>query len=305
MLFEKQGCETIRNPYGRILTEEEMCELCRDVDGVIVGVDPISARVMSGAKHLKGISKYGAGTDNIDIDTAEDLGIAIRTAVGTNATSVAELTIGLLICLCRHIPYSVSSTRNGDWNRRRGHEVMGSTVGLVGCGSIGREVARRISALGANVLIYDAVEIDRGSMEACRGKQVDLETLLAESDIVSLHCPSTPQTTELINRDTIACMKDGAMLINTARGDLVNEEALYEALVEGKLAGAAQDVFSSEPPERGHKLLNLDNFILTAHIGALTEEAVMRMATKAIENMVELLQGKGRNVCGTAKEPMK
>lgn len=298
MPLDRLGCELLRNPYGRTLTEDEMCELCRDVDGVVVGIDPISTRVMREAKYLKGISKYGAGTDNIDLDTAGELGIPIKTASGANSISVAELTVGLLICLCRHIPYSVISTKNGEWSRRVGHEVKGSTVGLVGCGSIGREVAKRISALGANILIYDTVGVNHGFLQACRGEQVDLRTLLTESDIVSLHCPSTHQTSKLINRDTIALMKDGAMLINTARGDLIDEEALYEALITGKLGGAAQDVFSSEPPERGHKLLTLDNFILTAHIGAFTREAVIRMANMAVANMAELLGGGTYNICG-------
>ncbi len=287
--LKKQGYHLIKNPYGRVLTEDEMCELCRDVDGIIAGGDPITGRVLHEAKYLKGISKYGSGLDTIDMDAACKLGIAVKGGAGANAVSVAELAIALLICAYRGICSSALSTKSDGWKETRGREVMGSTVGIVGCGNIGREFAKRVSAFGANVLIYHRRPVQQQVLDMCGARQVSFDTLLAESDAVSLHCPLTPQTVRLMGRDAIARMKNGAVLINTARGELVDEDALYDALTVGKLRAAAQDVFSCEPPEPGHKLLLLDNFMLTAHIGASTDEAVIRMATRAVENMVELL----------------
>jgi phosphoglycerate dehydrogenase-like enzyme len=290
-VLRQAGYEVILNPRRRLLTEDEMVDLAQDVVGIIVGVDPVTEQVLSNAGRLKAISKYGAGVDNIHMDAARSRGIQVRTAAGVNSGSVAELTLGLLLCLYRNMWYSVSSVKRGGWERIIGRELSGSTVGLVGCGNIGREVAKRLLALGARVIVHDDKLCDTEFLQSCDVPRVPLEQLLKESDAVSLHCPLNSETEHIINRRAISIMRDGAYLVNTSRGELVDEDALYDALKSGKLSGAAQDVFSQEPPEPGCKLLELENFMLTAHIGAFTKEAVHRMAITSTRNLLEMLEG--------------
>ena len=293
-VLRQAGYEVILNPYGRVLTENEICKLVRNVVGIIVGVDPLTERVINNASRLRAISKYGAGIDNIEIGAVYSRGIQIRTAAGANSVSVAELTLGLLISLYRNMWQSVSSVKEGGWDRKIGRELLGSTVGLVGCGDIGREVAKRLLALGARVIVHDDKLMDTTFLKSYGVPRVSLEELLRESDAVSLHCPLTEETRHMINRRTISVMRDGAFLVNTARGELVDEDALYDALKSGKLCGAAQDVFSKEPPRQGCKLLELKNFVLTSHIGAYTQEAVNRMAIRSTRNLLEMLQGNSK-----------
>jgi|CZCA01.1.fsa_nt_gi phosphoglycerate dehydrogenase-like enzyme len=289
-ILRKAGYEVILNPNGRTLTEDEMISAIRDVVGIIVGIDPLTDKVLANARRLKAISKYGAGIDNIHINAARSRGIEVRRTVGANSNSVAEFTVGLLLCLYRNMWYSASGVKRGDWSRKRGREIAGSTVGLIGCGNIGREVAKKLLALGAHVIVHDNFLQDTEFIEAHGIPLVSFEDLLRESDAVSLHCPLTTETRHVINHRAISSMREGAYLVNTARGELVDEDDLYDALKSGKLSGAAQDVFSSEPPPPDCKLLELENFILTAHIGAYTQEAVYRMATTSTRNLLEMLQ---------------
>jgi phosphoglycerate dehydrogenase-like enzyme len=290
-VLRQAGYEIILNPRRRLLTEDEMVDLAQDVVGIIVGVDPVTERVLSNTRRLKAISKYGAGVDNIHLDAARSRGIQVRTAAGVNSVSVAELTLGLLLCLHRNIWRSASSVKMGGWERTIGRELSGSTVGLVGCGNVGREVAKRLLALEARVIVHDDKLRDTEFLQSYDVPRVPLEQLLKESDAVSLHCPLNAETRHIIDCKAISIMRDGAYLVNTSRGELVDEDALYDALRSGKLSGAAQDVFSKEPPEPGCKLLELENFILTAHIGAFTKEAVHRMAITSTRNLLEMLEG--------------
>ncbi|HHV94886.1 MAG TPA: phosphoglycerate dehydrogenase [Clostridiaceae bacterium] len=289
-LLRENGFEIIDNKTGKTLTEEQMIEMCAEVDGIIVGVDPVTERVMKNAKKLKAVSKYGAGLDNIDLKAAETLGIKVDRAAGTNATSVAELTIGLFFTLARNIYYSAKSVKSGGWDRLRGIELYGKTVGILGFGNIGKEVARIAHGIGMNVIAYDPyVSDDDESVKKYSVKMMDKSDVIKNADFLTLHIPLTDGTKHIINKETIDTMKTGAYLVNTARGELVDEDALYDALVAGKLAGAAADVFSKEPPE-GHKLLKLDNFILVAHMGAYTKEANEKMALKSAENLIKMLE---------------
>ncbi len=289
-LLREQEFEIIENRTGKTLTENQLVELCRDVDGIIVGVDPITERVLRSAGKLKAISKYGAGLDNVDLETARELGIKVDRAAGTNAVSVAELTVGLIFAIARNIPYSASSVKSGGWDRLRGIEITGKTIGIIGLGAIGREVARMAFGIGMNILGYDPyIDTNASFLKDYSVNLTTLERIYREADFITLHLPLTDGTRHMINRDTLAMMKPTAYLINTARGELVDEDALYDALKSGALAGAAQDVFSKEPPE-GHKLLELDNFILTSHIGAYTVEANEKMAVKSAENLIRMLK---------------
>lgn len=291
-VIKEKGYDIIENTLGRTMTEEEIIEYAkRDVVGIIVGVDPLPAHVLLQCKDLKAISKYGVGMDNIDLKKAEELGIKVKNAVGTNNISVAEHAIALMFSIARNIPKVVGEVKQGKWARVIGCELTGKRLGLIGGGQIGREVAKRARGLSMDVSIYDPYLndqkfLDQYGIKLCE----DLEKLLKDSDIVSLHVPLTSQTRGIICEDTLKLMKPSAFLINTSRGELVDEEALFKALTNGKLAGAAQDVFSSEPPDANEKLLKLDNFILTPHIGAYTREAVEKMVMVSTHNLLEMLE---------------
>ncbi|RSK53259.1 phosphoglycerate dehydrogenase [Bacillus canaveralius] len=290
-LLHDQGYEIIENDSGRTLTEEEIIEAAQDnVVGIIIGVDPLPANVLNQCKNLRAISKYGAGMDNIDLKRAEELGILVKNAMGTNSISVAEHAIGLMFAAARHLPTVSAGVKAYGWDRTIGFELTNKILGIIGGGQIGKEVAKRAAGLGMKVTIYDPYFKDQEFLEKYGIHfEEELTEVLKESDIISLHLPATEQTKGLINAETLKLMKPTAILINTSRGELVNESALYDALVNHEIAVAAQDVYSSEPPKQGDPLVALPNFILTPHIGAYTHEGVERMAMVSTENLIELL----------------
>jgi D-3-phosphoglycerate dehydrogenase len=287
--LREQGFEIRLNESGKVLDEEALLEFCRGADGLIVGIDPVSERVMAANPQLRAVSKYGAGLDNIDLPAAGARGVAVMNAGGANALSVAELAIGLFFSLARSIPFSADSTKAGGWDRRKGSELFAKTAGVVGLGNIGREAARIARGIGMETLAYDPyVKPDNPIIAALGIRLAPLGDLLAHADFVTLHLPLTDETRHMINADTLKAMKPSAFLVNTSRGELVDEDALFEALAASTIAGAAEDVFSKEPPG-GHKLLSLDNFILTPHIGMHTQEAVLRTAMASAENVAKML----------------
>ena len=288
MLPLLQEYELKFNETGKTFTEEQMIERAEDVEGIIVGVDPITENVIDKAKKLKAISKYGVGMDNIDLEKAKEKGIKIRNTPGTNNISVAELAIGLMFDLARNISINVNKVKNNKWERIKGIELTGKTLGIVGCGRIGKKVVNRARGLKMNVLIYDPFFDDYQILEDEKISQVNKEVLFEKSDFISLHLPLNSETENIISKEELTKMKDSAFLINTARGGLIDEKALLWALENKIIAGAACDVFSEEPPGN-HLLLEFDNFLLTPHIGANTKESVMRMARKATKNMIEML----------------
>jgi D-3-phosphoglycerate dehydrogenase len=288
-MLRAAGHEIIENKTGKTLTEEQMKEMCADIDGIIVGIDPVTSDVLKSAKRLKAISKYGAGVDNIDMDTADKLGMNVKRAAGTNAESVAELAVGMFFVLARGIAPAAASTKKGGWDRTRGIEIKGKTAGIFGLGQIGREVARMAAGLGMNILGYDPYVAENEKFLADYGiKLADQDEIMAQADFITLHLPLTEETRYMINGITLESMKKSAFLVNTSRGELVNEEALFEALKSGRIAGAASDVFSKEPPA-GSPLLELDSFVLTPHIGAYTAEANERMALVSAQNLIDML----------------
>jgi len=291
-LLEEKGYEIIENTLGKTFTEEQILNLIKDdVEGIIIGVDPLSSKVLEQCKNLKAISKYGVGMDNIDLAKAKAMEIKVRNAVGSNSISVAETAIALMFSITRNIYLTVSSVKSGGWDRVIGYELTNKKLGLIGGGQIGKEVAKRARGLEMQVAIYDPYFNDDAFLSKYSiTRTASLTEILSDSDIISLHIPVTPETNGIIGKKAFETMKPDAFLINTSRGDLVNEEALYEALVSKKIAGAAQDVFSSEPPCKDEKLLTLDNFILTSHIGAFTHEAVERMAMLSTRNLIEMLE---------------
>ena len=278
------------NDTGKTFTEDQMKDLVQDVDGIIIGVDPITDDVIDNANNLKAISKYGVGMDNIDVDKAKNEGIKIRKTPGTNNISVAELAIGLMFNVARNISINVNKVKNNKWERVKGVELTDKTIGVIGCGNIGQEVVKRARGLQMSVLIHDPYFDDEKLIENEKINQVNKHELLANSDFISLHLPLNNETANIISKKEIKIMKDTVFLINTARGELIDDDALLWGLKNKELAGVACDVFSQEPPN-DHPLLEFDNFLLTPHIGANTEESVYRMAEQATKNIIEMLNG--------------
>jgi D-3-phosphoglycerate dehydrogenase len=282
--------EVIFNARGKPLRAAEVAELLPGVDGYIAGVDEINAEAISAADRLKVIARYGVGIDQVDLAAAKARGIVVTNTPGANSVSVAELTIGLMLALARHIPEAVTSTRQGAWPRLAGLSLRGKTVGLVGFGSIGREMARRLAGFECNVVAYDPY----ASAETARSLGVELITLphlLASADFVSLHLPVTAETRKIINDESLAQMKRGAYLVNTARGELIDEEALARSFTTGQLGGAALDVLCQEPPTPDHPLLGLKQVLVTPHAGAHSDDAMNAMGRMAMEDCLRVLQG--------------
>ncbi|MEW6424737.1 MAG: phosphoglycerate dehydrogenase [Bacillota bacterium] len=291
-LLEDQGLELVWNDKGRPLTEEEMIEAVmrhRPLQALLVGVDPVTERVMEAAPGLKVIAKHGVGMDNIDVAAAKSRGIIVTNAPGSNTQAVADLVWGLLLAVVRGIPLADRVTRQKRWDRVVGWEVWEKTIGIVGTGRIGLAVAHRARGFNMRILAYDPWP-DTKAAGRLGITYTSLDDLLRGSDFVSLHAPLTRETYHLISEERLRLMKKEAVLINTARGELVDEEALYRALKNGWIKGAALDVFAQEPPADS-PLLELDNVVVTPHIGAYTREANLKMGLAAARNIIKVLKG--------------
>ena len=253
----------------------ELEAIISDYDALIVrSRTRVTAAILEAGQRLRVVGRAGVGVDNIDVDAAEKRGIAVLNAPAGNVVSAAELTMALMLSLVRHVPQAAASLKRGEWERNRfkGIELNGKTLGLIGAGRIGAEVAKRGLAFGMRVIIYDPYLSDERARDI-GAELVTFHELLRTADLVSIHTPLTEETRGLIGADELAMMKPTAHLINAARGGLVDETALAEALQKGELAGAALDVFEEEPVAADNTLLRLDNVIAIAHLGAATHEA--------------------------------
>jgi len=288
-MLREAGYELVECPNEHPLAAAELVRWIGDVDGAILGLDAVTEEVFAAANRLRVISRFGVGVDAVDVPAATRHGVVVTITPGANSVAVAELAIALLLALARSIPYHDRVAKQGKWNRVQGMELSGATMGIVGLGRIGREVAQRASALGMRILAYDPM-LPPESFVGLAVERCDLEDLLAASDAVSLHLPLTHETRNLIDARALARMKPGAYVINTARGGLIDEAALYDALVNKDIAGAACDVFAKEPPEPSG-LVALDNFIATPHIGSATGQTTTRMGVLAAENALAVLRG--------------
>ncbi len=284
------GCEITGSPFPRPAAEHELLPLVRDVDAVIASTDSFTRRVFEAAASLRIVARFGVGYDAIDLAAATEHGVWITTTPGTNEQSVADLTLGLILALVRRIVPAVEQTRAGRWERPVGLELSGLTLGLIGFGRIGRQVAARARAFGMQVIVYDVVRDERAAAEM-GVRYVALDDLLSQADVVSLHAPATPQTRHLIDARALARMKPEAYLVNTARGELVNEADLAAALRAGRLAGAALDVFAHEPPGPDHPLLALPNVLPTPHMAGITLQSGRRMAAMCVDDVLAVLRG--------------
>jgi D-3-phosphoglycerate dehydrogenase len=268
------------------LPPSELLKEVSDVDVLVVrSATKVTREVIEAAKKLKIVARAGVGLDNIDQEAAKEKGVKVLNAPESVSVAVAELTIGLMLSWCRKIPLADASMRAGRWEKSKfmGTELRGKTLGIIGTGRIGIEVAKRAKAFDMQLLGYDIVQNDQ--FLALGGKYVDLETLLKSSDFVSLHVPLNEKTRNLIGEKELRLMKKSAVLINTSRGAVVDENALVRALKEGWIAGACLDVYRKEPLPGDHPLLSLPNVILTPHLGASTEEAQREAALVIAEKI--------------------
>ena len=282
------GYELVFSSPGKQPTEEELLSLLPQCAGYLAGVEPVSAKVLEAARLLRVISRNGTGIDNIDLAAAQRQCIRICRAEGANARGVAELAVGLMLALARSIPFSDHHLKAGDWQRRKGMELQGKTLGVVGCGRIGRLVASMGLGLGMDVVGYDVVP-DPSFQPSDRFRFASLDEVLHHAHVITLHCPALPGGRPLIDAAALAKMPRGVLLVNTARYDLVDASALTAALQSGQVAGAAIDVFDREPPV-GNSLVAHDRVIATPHIGSFTEESVDRSVEVAVTNLLTHLK---------------
>jgi D-3-phosphoglycerate dehydrogenase len=288
--LEALTCEVIYNPTGKPLSSTEVRALLPGVDGYIAGLDAIDRAALESADRLKVIARYGVGVDAVDLDACREKGIVVTNTPGANAASVAELTVGLILALARQIPEAVAATRQGKFPRLAGISLVGKTIGLLGLGAIGKEVARRLAGFECRILAYDPYPNEAFTRQY-PVQIIPMGELLAASDFVSLHLPLLSETRMLVDDRFISQMKPGAFLINTARGELVDESALLRALQNNRLNGAAVDVFAKEPPDPDHPLLKLKQVIAVPHIGAQTDGATNAMGWMAFHDCLAVLRG--------------
>ncbi len=286
-MMQNAGWDLIPNPFGRILSEDEMVELIKDVDAVILGSDPVTRKVLENANKLKVISRYGVGTDNIDLETAKRLGITVKIAKDANSEAVADYTIGLMLSTLRHISDTDQHLRNGTWKKYTGLDLCNKTVGVFGLGAIGKGVVKRLSGFGCTILGYDLYE-DAEFNSKYNVTLSDAQTIFEKADIISLHIPGNANNQPLIGEDELNILKDTAVIINTARASLVDEKAVVDAINAGKIYGYGTDVFSSEPniPEI---FVGQKNVVLSPHMAAVSVGAINKMSQMAVQNIFDNL----------------
>ena len=281
--------EVIYNPTGKPLSSAEVAKLLPGIDGYIAGLDCIDADALQTADRLKVISRYGVGFDNVDLTAARKKGIVVTNTPGANSVSVAELALGLMLALARQIPEAVEAVHQGKWPRYSGVSLEGKTIGILGLGAIGKQLARRLSGFDCNILAFDpCVDTD-----FAKENSIELGTMdqvIERADFISLHLPLLPETRGIVNDTFLGKMKKGSFLINTSRGEVIDEAALLKALQSGHLKGAGLDAFSIEPPDPKNPLLSLPQVISTPHLGAQTDGATSNMGWFAMKDCLAVLR---------------
>lgn len=290
-LLEGRGVEVIENQLGRPFTQAELLAVVEDIDGVVAGVDTWDEAIFTQAPKLRAIARFGVGVDNIDLASAKEHGVVVSNAKGINSSPVAELAVALMLASLRNIPHLNVTTRQGKWERFMGRDLSGLTVGLLGFGDIAQRVAKKLSGFDVTLVAYDLYP-NAEKAATLHTNMIPLEEVLTRSDIVSMHLPSLPETQGMMNDARFASMKDGAIFINTARGALVQEEALYRALFSGKLSAAACDVFEEEPANPSNPLFTLENYIATPHTAAETFATYENVGLLTAQALLDVFDGK-------------
>lgn len=281
--LEQAGCQIVMCTPGETPTEEELMRLLPDCDGWLAGVEPVSPAVIDAAPNLRVISRYGTGIDNLPMDYLAKKGITVARTQGANARGVAELALGLALAGLRHIPATAAGVRKGQWPRQLGREIFQRTVGVIGCGAIGRTFVQLALAVGARVMAYDPLTPSIFKDDPAFA-WAGIDEILDQADIVSLHCPALEDGQPLLGPRELARARPGMIIINTARASLVDETALIAALDRGQVSVYATDVFDSEPPE-ATPLIQHPQTIATSHIGGFTSESKDRVTQEAVANL--------------------
>ena len=290
-LLEKNGCEVAMNPHARPYAREELAALVGDVEAVIANTEKWDDAMFGVAPGLKIIVRFGTGYDSVDLEAAKRRRVMVANTPGINASAVAEHALALLLCLVRDIPRLDRLTRQGKWPRAIFHELPGRILGILGFGAVGRSLAGKAAGFGLNCLAYDKFP-NRPAARELGVRLADLDTVLRESDYLSVNLPSLPDTRHLLGDSSFAKMKDGALLINTARGSLVDEAAAARALESGKLGGMGTDVFEKEPVGPDRELFRFPNYICTPHSAGETYENYDKTGMAAAEAVLAALAGR-------------
>ncbi|HTP00741.1 MAG TPA: phosphoglycerate dehydrogenase [Anaerolineales bacterium] len=289
--LEAQVKEVVYNPTGKPLSSAEVAALLPGMDGYIAGLDGIDAQALKAADKLKVIARYGVGVDSVDLAAARAKGIVVTNTPGANSVSVAELALGLMLALARQIPEAVEAVHQGKWPRYAGLSLEGKTVGILGLGAIGKQLARRLAGFDCKLLAYDPL-MDAAAAGALGVELTSMDEVLRQSHFVSLHLPLLPETRCMVNDEFLGRMRKGSFLVNTSRGEVVDEDALLRALQSGRLKGAGLDAFTTEPPDPKNPLLALPQVIATPHLGAMTDGATSNMGWLAMRDCLAVLEGK-------------
>jgi D-3-phosphoglycerate dehydrogenase len=288
------GIELFRSQAGWttiVSNPKEYAQHLADADALLVrSAVQVDRAVLAKAPRLRVIGRAGVGVDNVDLDAATEAGVLVMNTPGGNAVSVAEHTLALMLAMARHVPRADASTRGGKWEKKKlmGNELRGKTLGVIGLGSIGREVVKRARAFEMRILAHDPYVTPKVAQDL-GAELADLSQLYGASDYITLHVAATPETEGMLSAEAFRQMKTGVRIVNCARGELVNEAALRDALASGKVAGAALDVFATEPPPAGYPLFQIDGMVATPHIAGSTEEAQEIVGVRIAEQVVEYL----------------
>jgi len=290
-ILRKNNIEYLINPHNKKLTEDELAEMVTDFDVIIAGTEPITKKVMDAATNLKMISRVGIGLDSVDLLEAEKQGITVSYTPDAPAPAVAELTVGLMLTLLRSVHLSNMEMHDSKWHRFFGRRLSEVTIGIIGVGRIGKGVIEHLKGFGLpNILVNDIGEHHQdwyNLQKECNVEWADKETIYQQADIISIHTPLTAQTKNMVKKEQLLSMKEDAMIINTARGGIINEQDLYNVMQSSHLSGAAIDVFDFEP--YGGKLKEIRRCILTAHMGSMSVDCRTRMEIEATEEAVRFL----------------
>ena len=290
-MLEAKGYEIMENTTGKRYSTAQLKEIIPDIDGVIVGLDDWNEEVFKVAKKLKILAKFGVGYDNIDVSKAREYGILTTIARGQNASAVAEMAVAQILACVRNLCGFNETVRTGYWDRTLHHELEGMTVGLLGFGMIARKTARMLSGFDVHVIASDkypnAEEADKLHVD-----MVSFDDVITESDVISLHIPGTPENHHLIDAGQISKMKDGAFLVNTSRGSLIDLEALKQALESGKLAAAGLDVYEKEPADESEEMFRTVNTVCTPHCAGKTFEAYQKISIHTAQAVIDVLEGR-------------
>ena len=283
--LQNAGFEITKNKYGRIMSEDELLEELRDKDAVILGTEVLSEKVIRECKNLKVVSRYGVGCDTVDVEALKKHNIPLEITRGANSDAVADHAVGLMLSLAHKINIADASLKAGMWKKEKCLDLHASKVGIIGLGAIGKGVAKRVSGFDCEICGYD-VYYDEGFMEKYNVQKTDIETILKTCDFISLHVPPVDEFKHFINKETLQLCKKTAILVNTARAELIDHDALYQALEEGWIAGYGADVLRDEPLV-DEKLISYPNTVLTPHMGAVSKGSVKRMTDMAAENVLK------------------